>query len=116
MTYPIVVIEGLEVSLFPSTREAEEYLQGVNVSSGVCVAFDAEGRALKLEATGGHKSPPPAEAHKVRIFPAESEPEHAEDLKRRLRDYLKACGERLAPDVTLPDLIRRCRSIHLYRE
>ena len=116
MTYPIVVIEGLEVSLFPSAREAEEYLQGVDVSSGVCVAFDAEGRALKLEAAGGHKGPSQAEARRVRISSAESEPEHAEDLRRRLRDYLNACGERLAAEATLQDLLRRCRNIHLYRE
>lgn len=114
--YPIVVAEGLDVSLFSSNEEAEEYLNGVNVAGGACVAFDAEGRALRLEATGVQKNPLSAERRKVRIALAEDAPNHAEQLRRVLHDYLQACGQPLGPEAALPDLIRRCRSLHLHRE
>lgn len=105
--FPLVVVEGLDVSLFPSIQEAEEYLDGAGAAGKACAAFDAEGRALRIDAAAGQK---------VRVELAETRPGHSDDLRRHLHDYLQACGQPLGPEATLRDLILRCRSMHLYRE
>lgn len=43
---PIVLIDGEDVVVFRTTREAEEYLEPEDASSGAVELFDAEGRAL----------------------------------------------------------------------
>lgn len=116
ITYPIVVAEGVDVSILSSIEEAVEYLEGMVASGGSCVAFDAEGRALNLEIAEVQDDPRAQVGRNLRIVLAEATPTHAEELGRLLRDYLQACGERVGPEATLRDLIRRCRNIHLYRE
>jgi len=116
ITCPIVVAEGVDVSILSSVEEAEEYLEGMVASGGSCVAFDAEGRALNLEIARVQDDPRAQVGRNARIGLAEATPTHAEELCRLLRDYLQACGERVGPEATLRDLIRRCRSIHLCRE
>lgn len=116
ITYPIVVAEGVDLSILSSVEEAEEYLEGVVASGGSCVAYDSEGRVLSLEVAAVHDDPRAQVGRNLRIGLAETTPTHAEELCRLLRDYLKACGERVGPEATLADLIRRCWSIQIYRE
>lgn len=116
ITYPIVVTEGVDVSILSSIEEAQEYLEDRMASGGSCVAFDAEGRALSLEVAGGQDDIRVQVGRSVRIALAEATATHAEELCRLLRDYLQACGERVGPEATLGDLIRRCWSIQICRE
>jgi hypothetical protein len=106
----------MDVSILSTIGEAEEYLAGVVDSGRAYAAFDAEGRALRVEVISLQGETSPGGSRKPRISLAETTSAHAGDLGGLLRDYLQACGERVGPEATLRDLIRRCRSIHLYRD
>jgi hypothetical protein len=79
--------------------------------------FDGRGWVLKIDTTA---TPSPAArpggGPLVRLRLAEPRSAREEDLIRLLKEYLQACGERIRPGAPLSDLIRRCRSIQLYRE
>jgi hypothetical protein len=115
---PIIVAEGPDITVFSSTAEAEEHLARHASSAGERLVFDAQGRLLTIDAASSSPSPAGAvpAAERPRLGLAKPGSVREADLIRLLQEYLQACGERVRPGTPLTDLIRRCRSIQLYRE
>ena len=82
---PIFVIDEDDVIVYES---AEVDLEPLDVKAGGLVAYDAEGRLLRLETNRG----------KVSVSVAEEKPTHAPELKFALRNFLRASDEPLADD------------------
>ncbi len=95
---PIFVIDGDDVIVYESI---EVDLEPLDVMGGGLVAYDAEGRLLRLETNRGE----------VTVSLAEEKPTHAVELEFTLRRFLKATGEPLAddPECDLKCLVNTCR-------
>ena len=96
MKPPIIVYEPGDVAIFRSVKDAERYIEPPHVLEGLYIAYDSTGKMLDLRAPGaktknflGIKI---SYGGKVTISAAESDPSHAEDLKKVLRDLLKDFG------------------------
>ena len=95
---PIFVIEGEDVIVYASV---EVDLEPIDVKAGGLVAYDAEGRLLRLEAN----------RWEVTVSVAEEKPTHAVELEFTLRKFLKATDDPLADDPAcdLKCLVNACR-------
>jgi hypothetical protein len=115
---PIIVAEGQDISVFSSTTEAEEHLARHPSPAGERLLFDAQARILKIDAapSSAPSGGAVAGAERLRLSLAKPESVREADLTGLLQEYLQACGERVRPGAPLAELIRRCRSIQLYRE
>lgn len=100
-TPPIFVIDGQDVIVFESVKEAKLSLEPIDVTNSVYVAYDAQGRLLRLE----------TDDRRVNMFLAQDEPTHADELEAALREFLQAMNEPIANDTTcgLPSLVEACR-------
>jgi hypothetical protein len=100
MTFPIIIIEGQDVGIFSSIKDAQNQLEVVDVGHGAYTAYDAEGRLLQLSTKN----------NRVVISVAEKEPMHAEILKSALRVYLKEKSRLTDDDLSddLPFLVENC--------
>jgi hypothetical protein len=113
MKPPVIVLcldEGGTPLFFRSSRDAESYLEPVDVNAGEYLAYDSEGRQLVIKAfetkgfwsTGGY----------VVIEEAEEEPQHVAELREALLTFLR----RHAPpsewtNAALEDLIEKAIEI-----
>ena len=95
---PVFVIEGEDVIVYGSV---EVDLEPLDVKAGGLVAYDAEGRLLRLETDRG----------RVIVSVAEENPTHALELEFALRRFLKATDDPLADDPAcdLNCLVNACR-------
>lgn len=82
MKPPIVVYEPGDASIFQSVGSAEAYLEPIDVKNNEYVAYDSEGRLLRLSATN----------FRVTIESAEVEATHILELRRILCDFLAHKG------------------------
>lgn len=98
---------------FDALPSAEGYLEPEDVRAGEYTAFDAEGRLLRLRVVK-EKRPwffyflgVPLES--VVIEPAETEPQHREDLRRLLIDFLERADVPLhsPQEATLGELLQK---------
>lgn len=101
---PIIVDETGPIYVFQSVEAAERYLEPIDVAKNRYVAFDSQGRLLRLQAT----SP------RVTIEAAEEYPNHAETLRQLLVKFLKDMG---LPEVdviekSLPELVESSLKYH----
>jgi len=64
--------------IFASKADAESYLEAIDVANGEYVAYDSEGRLLKLI---------PAWPHSATIMDGESEPTHNNELHDALSGF-----------------------------
>jgi hypothetical protein len=89
---PIVVIDGSDISIYKSVSEAERHLEGPDVKDGRYLAYDSEGRLLKLDAIGVKRTSLFVGISMVDIgyvkITAESETLHVEPLKDLLIKFL----------------------------
>jgi hypothetical protein len=96
MKPPIIVSESGDLSIFRSVQDAEQYLEGPDVLENLYVAYDCEGRLLRLEAKGAKNSKflrmTTWDIGKVIITSTESEPSHVKDLEKLLRGFLEKLG------------------------
>jgi hypothetical protein len=76
---PIIINEHGSVFLFQSVEDAEMYLEAVDVENNEYVAYDSEGRLLRLV---------PKPPHEVIIRSAEQEPGHSDELHATLFKFL----------------------------
>ena len=98
---PIVVIEDIDVSIYASVEDAQIDIEPIDVKTGGLVAYDAEGRLLRLETNG----------FSVTISLAEDESRHAVELENALRNFLKALNEPIGDDPKCDlALSRQCLS------
>jgi hypothetical protein len=82
MKPPIIVYEPGDASIFESVGSAEAYLEPIDVKNNEYVAYDSEGRLLRLSATN----------FKVTIASAEPEATHMLELRKILSDFLAHKG------------------------
>jgi hypothetical protein len=109
ISYPLIIVEGLDVSLFSSIPEAERKLEGIDVAHGSYRGFDAEGRALQLTARGVKEGRFWVEIGTVHISLAESVPTHAAELEELLRESLASVGYGEQRGVKLEALVEACK-------
>lgn len=95
---PIFVIDDDDVIVYESV---EVDLEPLDVTGGGLVAYDSEGRLLRLETNRGE----------VTVSVAEANPTHAVELEFTLRKFLRATDDPLADDPTcdLNCLVNACR-------
>ena len=79
---PVILSESGDVDVFDSVGDAERYLEPIDVQVGRFVAFDSEGRLLKLRPT----------IPRVTIDSAEETPTHVKQLSDLLRRFLAHVG------------------------
>ena len=79
-TNPIFLYDSGDVLVFSSIESAERYIESIDVAKGVYVGFDSEGRILRLTAI---------DRYRVSICSGEANPEHVDELRQILIDYLK---------------------------
>ena len=98
---PIFIVDDEDVIVLASVAKAENWIEPVDVKLGGFVAFDAEGRLLRFNATHW----------RVTVTAAELEVTHASQLEAALRAYLVASHEEIGADSTcdLPCLVEACR-------
>ncbi len=82
ITPPIIVDEQGTATVFESVEDAERYLEPIDVRNGEYVAYDSEGRLLRLLPT----SP------RITIENADLEPHHANEVRELLVRLLSYTG------------------------
>jgi hypothetical protein len=112
MRPPIIVDETGALMIFDSPREAERYLEWVDVEDGRFRAWDREGRPLVLSVV----ETPKKGLFRTRmvkdvVLEQESDvPTHAEMLRGVLVDALRRAGkEPASSEMSLPELIEKAR-------
>jgi hypothetical protein len=100
-TAPILLVDGLDVSLYGSLEELEIGLEPLDVKDYDFLVCDAEGRLVQLEARSG----------RVMAWVAEEKPTHAAELEGALREFLKEMGSPEDTACDLPCLIEASRKI-----
>jgi hypothetical protein len=103
LVLPILIAEGLDISIFQSIETALQALEPWWVEEKLGSVYDAQGRHITLK----------AENHRVGILMWEAEPTHAGELTSLLRDFLKFSNNPSGIDLNcdLPCLITECRKI-----
>ena len=81
---PIFFDESGDVLVFESIRYAERYIEPIDVANNEYVGYDSEGRLLQLAVTNKGQ---------ILIEDAESEPKHADELRRILVRFLTRLSE-----------------------
>lgn len=89
MKLPIIVVESGDILFFRSLSIAERYLEPVDVRNNEYVAYDSEGRLLRLVLS----------EHTVKIELEEEEPTNADKLKEALLAFFTEVG--FATDLLL---------------
>ena len=82
ITPPIIVDEQGTATVFESVEDAERYLEPIDVRNGEYVAYDSEGRLLRLLPT----SP------RITIENADLEPHHSKEVRELLVRLLSYTG------------------------
>ena len=93
---PIILAQGLDVSLHESLEDAALQLEPVDVADGEVRAYDAEGRLLSISTDGVT----------VQLRPLEATPGHRDELVTLLREFLEAVPVDLPPSDRLEDLVQ----------
>lgn len=113
MRPPILVFAGGDVDIFESVEDAVRYIEWPSIVEERTVAYDSEGRLLKLEAPGeratGFLGVKAYSVNKpITITSAEVEPSHQDELGRLLRDFLERVGtvRESLTGATLGELLR----------
>lgn len=103
---PIFIIDGHDVAIFASIEEAQLHLEPIDVKNQQCVAFDAEGRLLRIEVEHG----------RIKAQLEEKESTHRGDLEAALRQYLRELKDPAGEDqrCDLPYLVQACHK-YIYR-
>lgn len=101
MRQPIIVDNFGNLLIFRSADQAERYLEPIDVLNGEYIAYDSEGRLLRLVALNDYD--------RITIEQAESTPHHGGILRDALVKFLVAVGD--MPDdigsMPLPVLIEK---------
>lgn len=90
MLAPIIVVDDGDLIVFKSAHDAERGLESPDVMNDSYVAYDSEGRLLKLEVPDpGNWSGLLIDVKPVKITAAESKPTHAGELAAAVKAYLR---------------------------
>ncbi len=106
---PVLVLEGRDVSLYPSLSDATRSLEGVDVAEGLYRVFDSAGRRIVLRAEGMRRGRLVVNVGTVHVDRIEESPADVAELRDALIKYLAATG-RIGLDeadlTTLVDAVR----------
>jgi hypothetical protein len=98
---PIFVVDrdGSDMRAYLSEEDVTRSLEAIDVRRGEYLAYDVDGRLVRLG----------ADRSRVTIELAEQAPGHAADLERALRNYLTAVGDSAGEDRSydLPALVQK---------
>lgn len=100
MKPPIIADNKGDVLVFRSPQEAELYIETVDVQNQEYVAYDSEGRLLRLLAI---------KRNKVALELMENEPSHASQLRTLLQKHLVTLGVPFewVDEASLTDLVAK---------
>ena len=115
MKPPIILNDGGDLIFFASVEDVEQCLEVIDVERGAHIAYDSEGRLVKVGVAkqrgmfSGTK--------RVVVQDAESEPTHAAELRDTLVDFFSRAGEsqEWLASASLGDLVRRGLERHRMR-
>ena len=116
LVFPLIIADGLDVSMHGNLSSAEMSLEGLDVIDGQIKAFDAAGRALNLEPMGVTRGFFGGTPGTVRISLAETEPETGQGLREILTAYLRHRGEAVDDFTDIPWMIERCKQLLNYQD
>ncbi|MDO8444575.1 MAG: hypothetical protein Q7T53_00470 [Deltaproteobacteria bacterium] len=114
MKPPIIVNDHGDISVFKTVADAENYLESPDVLAGQYVAYDSDGRLLKLNAPKQKKYGllwfTIISIDKISISNGESQASHVEELKSILKDFLEYLGisKQWLEEASLNDLLAKC--------
>ncbi len=99
MKPPIIVDEDGPVYIFEALRDAELYLEPIDVKNSRYVAYDSEGRLLRLLPT----------EPRITIETAEAVPTHTSELREALIGYLGYVGvtQEWLATASLQELVKK---------
>lgn len=113
ITIPIIVDEHGDMSFFESVEHAERKLEAIDVRNEEYVAYDSEGRLLRVTIERG-EAPiffglDKTTVDYVVIESAEDEPSHAPQLRAALVDFLERIGVSLddPESLSLQELVSK---------
>ena len=101
MTIKFVIAEGNDLTFHATKRDAETYMEAIDVIDGIYKGYDDAGRLLTIRPKG-----PASE-----IALAETEPTHADELRTKLVRYLKVLGRESRTD-DLESLLKDVETAH----
>lgn len=99
METPIIIIEEItSVMLFLSVKEAEAYMEAIDVNDGVYRGYDAEGHPLNIGTCTGMKENPwwlggSIETEYVKITDMPQEKAQVDELKDLLKNYYRIVSQ-----------------------
>ena len=99
MKAPIIVDEHGAATIFESVKDAERYLEAVDVENNEYIAYDSEGRLLRLIPT----------TPRITIRGAEQSPTHSPELRTLLTNLLGYTGVPASSlrEATLQELVEK---------
>ena len=108
MPAPFIVVEGRDVSMFPSLADLTGWVEATDVRDGIYQAFDAQGRVIELAAKSD-----------VSAVTAKAGEPAIERLRSLLIDYVVWVGpERVGvtdPEITTLDLATLVKAIWAFQ-
>lgn len=108
MKAPVVIDENGDVSVFETVEFAQRALEPTDVINNEYVGYDSEGRLLRLEVPEGGSL--------VSIREAEHVPQHVDDLRRALGNFLFRAGDHdpLLKEASVQQLLAKFISAYGY--
>lgn len=111
---PIIVVDGHDVSLYPTVDAAILGLEGIDVADGVYRVFDAVGRKITLRAEGVRRGRWTVDIGTVHFDDVEVVPTGADELRRVLLNHLDTWGAPLDPRAELATLVQLVKRRHRF--
>ena len=105
--FPVFVFDGNDLSVFGDMRSLCTGLEGVDVEDDVYEAYDAQGHALELKASGVKRGRFGVEIGTVAVGRLSEHP-NGEEFVGRLRSYLAACGVVAPQHSSTQELVDAC--------
>ena len=121
MRPPIIVIEHGDVTIFESVAKAQNGLESIDVKNGEYVAYDRDGRLLRLAVVQVER---PSFFGKVKsiegveISKADDGIDHAIELRKALINFFKKTSiyDREDEELALSDLVNKAAKQYGYTE
>jgi hypothetical protein len=112
---PIILVDGLDVIIYTSVEQIEQDVEPIDVINNVYTVYDSDGRLLYLDVEVKScenwmdllKRIILGPTYKVMLKPAKFEPQHEQELRKVLVEYLvhRGISKELLSETSLKELI-----------
>jgi|YelNatPaOPRAMG01_1025707.scaffolds.fasta_scaffold28030_4 hypothetical protein len=112
---PIILVDGLDVIIYTSVEQIEQDVEPIDVINNVYTVYDSDGRLLYLDVEVKScenwmdllKRIILGPTYKVMLKPAKFEPQHEQELRKVLVEYLvhRGISKELSSETSLKELI-----------